>query len=243
VLLGAGVGITPMLAMLRHLVHEGLRAGGADHIRPAWLFQAARSAPERAFDAELKALVEQAGGRVRVIRFLEAADAPETCDRIGRIEVAALTEILPFNDYDFYLCGPPPFMQGLYDGLRGLNIADARIHAEAFGPASLRRRPDRVDAAPAAAPSTEPVPVTFARSNCDAAWKPGAGSLLELAEANGLQPEFSCRNGSCGTCRTRILEGAVAYANPPTASVGGDEALICCATPAAGAGAKLRLDL
>ena len=145
VLLAAGVGITPMLAMLRHLVHEGTSAGGTGHIRPIWFFQAARSVQERAFDTELADLVASAHGAVRLIRFLDTPETarPETYDRTGRIDIAALTEILPFNDYDFYLCGPPPFMQGLYDGLRGLNIADARIHAEAFGPASLHRRPDR----------------------------------------------------------------------------------------------------
>lgn len=246
VLLAGGVGITPMLAMLRHLVHEGTRAGGTGHIRPTWLFQAARSVQERAFDTELMGLVASTRGAARLIRFLGAPEtaSPETYDRAGRIDVAALTEILPFNDYDFYLCGPPPFMQGLYDGLRGLNIADARIHAEAFGPASLRRRPDPgSDGSPGAAPSTRPVPVTFAKSRCDAEWTPASGSLLDLAEAGGLQPEFSCRNGSCGTCRTRILEGEVAYASRPTASVGGDEALICCALPAGGQGARLRLEL
>ena len=85
--------------------------------------------------------------------------------------------------------------------------------------------------------------MTFAKSGRDAEWTPASGSLLELAEASGMQPEFSCRNGSCGTCRTRILEGEVAYANQPTASVGSDEALICCALPAAGQGARLRLEL
>ncbi len=243
VLLAAGVGITPMLAMLRHLVHEGTLSG---RIRPVWFFQAARSLQERAFDAELASLVAAAGGAVRLVRFLDAPDtaAPETYDRAGRINIAALCETLPFNDYDFYMCGPPPFMQALYDGLRGLNIADARIHAEAFGPASLRRTPDAArDSTPGATPSTQPVRVSFAKSGGDAEWTPDSGSLLDLAEASGLQPEFSCRNGSCGTCRTRILEGEVAYANQPTASVGSDEALICCAQPAAGQSTKLKLAL
>jgi uncharacterized protein len=246
VLLAAGVGVTPMLAMLRHLVHEGTRAGGPGRIRPAWFFQAARSAQERAFDGELAELVAAARGTVRLVRFLDAPDtaAPETYDRAGRIDMDALTEILPFNDYDFYLCGPAPFMQGLYDGLRSLNIADARIHAEAFGPSALRRRADADrNGIPTATPSTQPVTVTFAKSGFEAEWTPGSGSLLELAEDGGLQPEFSCRNGSCGTCRTRILEGEVAYANQPTAPLDSNEALICCALPASGPGAKLRLDL
>jgi ferredoxin len=90
------------------------------------------------------------------------------------------------------------------------------------------------------------VPVVFAASAKEARWTPGAGSLLDLAEARGLAPDFSCRGGSCGTCRTRIIEGAVAYATPPSASVGADEALICCAMPAdkaSGGGDRLILDL
>jgi hypothetical protein len=142
-------------------------------------------------------------------------------------------------------------MQSIYDGLRGLNVADARVHAEAFGPASLVRKvdADATDAVkPAARPAQVAVPVVFAKSGKEARWTPESGTLLELAEARGLAPEFSCRGGSCGTCRTRILEGAVAYPVAPAAEVAAGEALICCAVPAAvepGArvAARLQLDL
>jgi uncharacterized protein len=245
VLLAAGIGVTPMLAMLRHLVHEGRQAG---HIRPAWFFHSARSVSERAFDAELSALVEAGQSAIRLIRLLSDAKAaaPGDYDRIGRINMATLTASLPFNDYDFYLCGPASFMQEMYDGLRGFNIADARIHAEAFGPAALQRRPDHGEAAlPAASPATRPVTVAFARAGREAVWTPGSGTLLDFAEANGLSPEFSCRNGSCGTCRTRIIAGEVGYATPPAAQIGADECLICCAMPARTDDPenRLRLDL
>jgi uncharacterized protein len=245
VLLAAGIGVTPMLAMLRHLVYEGLRTR---RVRPAWFFYSARSRKERAFDAELSGLASAAWGAVHLVRLLSNIEgaAREDYDRAGRIDMDALTATLPFNDYDFYLCGPPPFMQGLYDGLRGLNIADARIHADAFGPASLRRQPDRGgETGPARVPATQPVPVTFVKSGREAAWTPGSGSLLGLAEASGLRPEFGCRSGSCGTCRTRIIEGAIAYTNTPSAAVATDEALICCTVPAEGDGqdVRLRLDL
>lgn len=246
VLIGAGVGITPMLAMLRHVVYEGLRTR---RVRPTVLVQAARSRGERGFDAEIAELVARADGKVRRVRTLDdvtdGAVAGVDYDATGRVDIALLQNVLGFDDHDFYLCGPPPFMQSLYDGLRDLNIADNRIHAEAFGPASMRRRVD-VAAAPAAAPSSVPVPVAFVASAKEARWSPGGGSLLDLAEARGLAPDFSCRGGSCGTCRTRIIEGAVAYATPPSASVGADEALICCAMPAdkaSGGGDRLILDL
>ena len=77
------------------------------------------------------------------------------------------------------------------------------------------------------------MPVLFSRSLKEARWQPDSGSLLELAEARGLSPEFSCRGGSCGTCKTKLLAGQVSYATPPTLQLAPDEVLICCCVPAA----------
>jgi uncharacterized protein len=246
VLIAAGVGVTPILAMLRHIVYEGLRTR---HVRPTTLFYAARLKAERAFDGELAELVKQADGAVRVVRVLNQTDdaaRQQDFDAQGRIDMGLLKQVLGFDDHDFYLCGPPPFMQSIYDGLRSLNVADARIHAEAFGPASLARRHDHAEDEPGALPATAPVPVAFATSGKEARWSPNIGNLLELAEARGLTPEFSCRGGSCGTCRTRIIEGAVAYPVKPSAKISEGEALICCAVPAdkaSGGGDHLILDM
>lgn len=255
VLLAAGVGITPMMAMLRDIVYEGMRTR---RMRPTWLFQAARTLGERAFGEELDYLEQVSGGAINVVRALSdprGAQANKDYDNEGRIDIALLRETLPFDDYDFYLCGPAAFMQSLYDGLRDLNIADERIHAEAFGPASMQRRraeqpakaagasasaaasagagaDSAANAAPARAAADQPTPVIFAKSAKEARWTPGSGSLLELAEARGLAPEFSCRAGSCGSCRTRIVEGVVSYANQPEFETAGNEALICCSVPA-----------
>jgi ferredoxin-NADP reductase/predicted pyridoxine 5'-phosphate oxidase superfamily flavin-nucleotide-binding protein len=231
VLIGAGIGITPMLAMARHIVYEGLRTRG---IRQTILIQAARSKAERPFDGEIAELVGAAKGALRLVRVLSApGDAGEGVDYdvAGRMDMAVLTRFLQFNDYDFYLCGPPAFTQALYDGLREYNIADERIHTEAFGPSSLKRSTD--SAAPELAPaSTKPVPVMFMDTLKEARWTPDSGTLLELAEARGLEPEFSCREGNCGTCRTRLLKGAVTYIKQPVAARAQDEVLICCAVPA-----------
>ncbi len=248
VLMAAGVGVTPMLSMLRHIVYEGLRTR---RVRPTVFFHAARTRAERAFDGEIAELVRRADGAVRLVRVLGPDDAGATegvdFDATGRIDAALLKRTLGFDDHDFYMCGPSGFMQSLYDALRDLNIADGRIHAEAFGPSGLVRRSDAGAAVgPVGTPSTKPVPVVFAASAKESRWQPGGGTLLELAEARGLSPDFSCRGGSCGTCRTRIVEGAVAYPVAPGASIGPDEALICCAVPAdaaAGGGDRLILDL
>ncbi|MER0043453.1 pyridoxamine 5'-phosphate oxidase family protein [Pseudomonas sp. MGal98] len=233
VLLAGGIGITPLLAMLRHVVYEGWRQ---QRIRPVTLFYAARSKAERAFDGELADLLAAAQGAIRLVRVLSDTSGAEPgvdYDTAGRIDMALLTRYLAFDDYAFYLCGPPAFTQGLYDGLRGYNIADGRIHAEGFGPASLVRRPDQpVVAAVPLPPATEPVAVLFTESLKEGRWTPGSGTLLELAEARGLEPQFSCREGSCGTCKTRLVKGAVSYLKEPSAPHGDDEVLICCAVPA-----------
>ena len=247
VLLSAGVGITPMLAMLRHVVYEGLRTR---RVRPTWFIHASRTKHERPFDAELAELAAQGHGGIEVVRVLsqpEDSAAPGSdYEQRGRIDAQLLKAALPFDDYDFYLCGPAAFTQGLYDQLRDLRIPDDRIHAEAFGPSALVRRPDpgMGSAAPAFAPAaTQAVHVVFAKSAKEARWTPGSGSLLELAEARGLTPEFSCRGGTCGTCRTEVLEGQVTYLSPPNAAVGPAEGLICCAVPAAGEDPDRRLVL
>ncbi|KXK67739.1 FAD-binding oxidoreductase [Pseudomonas monteilii] len=230
VLIGAGVGITPLLAMLR----EQLSKGQARRIH---LFHGARSLADLPFREELASLRQQAGGLLHVYRALsqpeEHALAGRDYEFAGRLGIEQVKAMLALDDYDFYLCGPGSFTQDLYEGLRGLHVPDARIHAEAFGPSTLRRHTDddqpTLQQPPAA---SEPVPVYFAASAKEARWAPGSGTLLELAEARGLSPEFSCRGGSCGTCKTRLVSGRVHYPNPPAEMPESGTALICCAIPA-----------
>ncbi|CAM4153202.1 pyridoxamine 5'-phosphate oxidase family protein [Bordetella tumulicola] len=233
VLIAGGVGITPLLAMLRHIVYEGLRK---QRTRPTTLVYASRSKQERAFDQELAELIAAGQGAVKLVRVLSdtrGAQDGVDYDASGRIDMPLLGRFLAFGDYEFYLCGPPPFTQAIYDGLRSYGIADERVHAEAFGPASLTRTRDHVATPPARlSPSIKPVSVAFMNSLKEARWMPDSGTLLELAEARGLEPEFSCREGSCGTCRTQLIKGTVTYIKEPVASVGKDEVLICCAVPA-----------
>ena len=237
VLLGGGIGITPMLAMLKHVVYEGLRQ---QKMRSTVVVQSARSKNDRAFERELEELEAAAGGAVRIVRILsDVSDAEEGADydAAGRVDVALLSRFMSIDAYDFYLCGPPPFMQSIYDGLRARDIPDHRIHAESFGPASMVRRGDGPTMAPTRrAPSSAPVHVVFTESLKEARWTPESGTLLELAEARGLSPDYSCRAGNCGTCRAKILAGAVTYTQEPTAAVADDEVLICCAVPAASEG-------
>ena len=234
VLVAAGVGITPMLTMLGHLV-----AGQQDGkpMRPVTLFYAAHSIDQRAFDSELAELCALAGNRLTLVRILAQSDGAHPgvdYDECGFIGPELFRRYLGFDRHDFYLCGPPPFMQAVYTGLRDLGVADNFIHAEAFGPASLTRTSD---APPPPKPQPLPAdgeePVLFDPSATQAIWRPGAGTLLELAESAGLKPEFGCRAGACGACKTRLRAGAVAYVRQTSAAHGPDEILICSAVPAA----------
>ncbi|WP_018998462.1 2Fe-2S iron-sulfur cluster-binding protein [Hirschia maritima] len=230
VMLAAGVGITPFISMLRHLTYEGKRTRGH---RPAWLFQAARKFEERAFDNEIEDMLAAAEGQFRLVRTLSETDDPQNGKKgiEARLSTDLLKAVLPFDDYDFYLCGPTSFMTSLYEELRDMNISDNRIFFEAFGPSSITRRPDNPKETPPKS-STTSVGVTFSKSKKSAVWKPESGTLLELAEENGLSPNHSCRMGSCGACKVKLLDGRVVYNSPPTHPVGEDEVLICCAEPA-----------
>lgn len=234
VLIGAGVGITPLLSMLRELVAQNLAQGSNHHIH---LFQSARSLQHLPFQQEIAALRQSCPDLLQVHRALsnpgEDAVPGRDHELVGRLDIALIKARLPLADYDFYLCGPGAFTQAIYDGLRALNIADQRIHAETFGPSTLQRQDDAQTPKTAQPPAaTSPVPVYFSASAKEARWKPGSGSLLELAESRGLSPDFSCRGGSCGICRTKVLSGQVHYFLPPAEMPEEGTALICCAVPA-----------
>lgn len=236
ILMAGGVGITPMISMARHVASEGLRTR---QLRPLKIFHSARTTEQRAFADAFRDLEIGSDGAIRYFSLIGNPAPGERegrdFDRAGRITAEFLQQVLPLNDYDFFLCGPQPFMQALYDMLRGLGVRDARILAEAFGPASLIRVPDAGASRFEPQPEAEQAIVTFARSGFEQRWDKTEGTLLELAEAHGLNPEFSCRGGSCGTCATKLKSGAVAYRTEPTAERAEDEVLICCAVPAKGA--------
>jgi uncharacterized protein len=234
VLIGAGVGITPLLSMARELVEQ---IGTQQRTQPVYLFQGGRTAQELPFQNELRQLTQRAAGLLHLQRALSAPEAGARqgldYEIAGRLSFKQIKAHLPLDDYDFYLCGPASFTQNIYDGLRTVNIPDARIHAEAFGPSTLRRQADESHPTRVQPPAASAaVPVYFAESAKEARWTAQNGSLLELAESCGLTPDFSCRGGSCGTCRTRLISGKVHYPNPPAEIPEDDMVLICCALPA-----------
>jgi ferredoxin-NADP reductase/phenylpropionate dioxygenase-like ring-hydroxylating dioxygenase large terminal subunit len=232
VLISGGVGITPMMAMAEQIVAEGKRTGS---FRPVHFIHGAQSGKHQAFRARLGELAgEHPGLKVHVSYSAAGSDdvLGVSHDSAGHIDIDLIKRILPFGDYEFYLCGPAGFMKSLYDGLTGMGVPVERIFYESFGPATVLKPEARSDAPMRPTPvNAAAVAVRFVRSDAGAEWSRDRGTLLELAESIGLAPNFGCRSGICGTCTTRILSGAVEYIEEPVAPRGQGEVLLCCSVP------------
>jgi len=231
ILLAGGVGITPMVSMARHVLIEGLRTRS---MRPTTFIGAARDHKQRAFFDEFKEISQNSQNQINAYWALSEIDKNlkpgKDFHHQGHLSKELLQAILPLDDYECYLCGPSGFMQSTYDLLRSLGVSDGRIHAEAFGPATLKR--GTIKEQNPTEPAAEHALVKFSDSKVEQAWSKEDGNLLEFAETHGFSPEFSCRSGQCGACKTQLLSGKVTYQTEPIAPVNDDEVLLCCAVPA-----------
>jgi ferredoxin-NADP reductase len=231
VLLSGGVGLTPMVAMLHALAHRSTR-------RTLFL-HACETGDVHALRDEVDGLTRQRPGLAAhyCYRAPSAEDrAANNFDSEGFISRELMQSLLCLDDYDFYLCGPPPFMQAMYQTLRGLGVAKDRIAYEFFGPATVldtEVKPKPVTPIASATPvsAVGAITVEFRKSGIVAEWDVAAQSLLSFAEDHGLKPEFSCRAGICGTCTSRIVSGEVSYFEDPLEDLAAGELLLCCSRP------------
>jgi MOSC domain-containing protein YiiM/ferredoxin-NADP reductase/ferredoxin len=227
VLVSAGVGATPVLAMLHALVRDGCRA-------PVWWVHGARDAAEQAFSGEVEALLAQLADAHRLVAF-SRPDAGDTgYDRTGRLDAVALSG-LPL-DADYYVCGPDAFMRAIGAALTARGVEPGRVRTEAFGAVAVHAGGivdggARAPHAPDGEPGTGPV-VTFVRSGVAVPFDDRYGSLLELAEACDVPVDFGCRNGVCHLCESGVLAGAFTYAPDPLEAPGEGRILMCCSHPA-----------
>jgi ferredoxin-NADP reductase len=226
VLLSAGVGATPVLAML-----ESLRIAGSE--RDVWWIHGARSRAEHAFAEEVRrhvAALPRARSHIRYSRPAPSDVRGRDYDAEGRVTLEVLHDVGVPLDADYYLCGPMGWMRDLAAGLRTWGVAPERIHTEIFGSEPLEGA-ERPPHPPPGSPGTGPE-VAFTASGLTVRWDPAFGSLLELAEACDVPVAWSCRTGVCHTCECGLVDGEVAYAPDPLEPPEEGRALICCSQPA-----------
>jgi ferredoxin len=156
-------------------------------------------------------------------------------DETGHITVDVLEKLGVAREADFYLCGPPPFMKTIRDGLAAWGVANDRVHSEVFGPGEsmtpgVAERSHSTPHPPAGPAGTGPR-ISFARSALNVFWDAKFSSLLEFAEACDVPVRWSCRTGVCHTCESGLISGRVVYQPEPLQAPAQGNLLICCAQP------------
>lgn len=239
VLVSAGVGVTPVLAML-YALHD------SQSTRDIWWLYGTRNGAEHAFAQETRSLLAtlpNARSRVWYSRPDPEDHIGTDYDELGHITPERIAATAAPIDSEFYLCGPTTFMTAITAGLETLGVPTARVHTEAFGAqdpvtpgiiAGAARPPH----APEGIPGTGPL-VSFVRTGLNVRWDKRYASILELAEACDVPVRWSCRTGVCHTCETALLEGTIGYAPEPLEPPAAGNLLVCCSQP----GSDLAVDL
>jgi MOSC domain-containing protein YiiM/ferredoxin-NADP reductase len=231
VLLSAGIGVTPVLAMLHALAAE-------TSTREIWWLYGTRNSREHPFAGETRGLLKALAHHHSHICY--SLPGPEDRQNVDfdtpeRLNTRVLRELdLPCNG-DFYICGPSTFMSDLTTGLAALGVALDRIHTEMFGAGPSRtpgiaaapRRPPHL---PAGLAGSGPL-VSFARTGLNVRWGPAFRSLLELAEACDVPVRWGCRTGVCHACETGLVAGKIGYRPDPVDAPADGNVLICCSRP------------
>jgi ferredoxin-NADP reductase/MOSC domain-containing protein YiiM/ferredoxin len=231
VLVSAGIGVTPVLAMLHDLAaHRSTR--------PVWWLHSTRDAGQRVFAAEIAELLTRLpNARVRYFSTAASAVAPAAPDTVaGRMSGRALTDLGIPASASVYLCGPEGFLAAMRVVFLELGIDAGHISSELFGtvapinPGIVGEH--AVPPHPPAGPIGTGPPVTFVRSGLAVRWSAGRdASLLGLAESCDIPTRWSCRSGVCHTCVTSVLAGSYRYTSEPLQDPGPDQVLLCCAEP------------
>jgi ferredoxin-NADP reductase/MOSC domain-containing protein YiiM len=232
VLLSAGIGATPVLAMLHALV-------AARSTRQVLWLHGARDREHHPFAAEARGLARAlTQGRSYVCYSRPGPDdrRGEDFDVTGHLSRSVFDEVRLPREADVYLCGPGYFMEAMKEALATLGVARERIHVEIFN-GSESMTPGVVGGATRAAHLPRDgagtgSQVSFARSGLAPRWDASAyRSILELAEACDVPVRWSCRTGVCHNCESGLISGAVAYEPDPLDPPADGNVLICCSRP------------
>jgi ferredoxin-NADP reductase len=221
VLVGAGIGVTPLVSMLEAALHGGRG-------REIYVIFGFRNGAEHPFKERLEKLAEQHANLHLHVSYSAPCptDVPhKDYAHCGRLAIERLREVLPSNNFKFYVCGPGPFMESLVPALWAWGVPESHVHFEAFGPASVCSavKPQR---------PTVTCDVRFERANRTTTWDGSFASLLDFGEAAGVALPSGCRAGSCGECMIAVRRGSVRTLKRPGIDVPAGYCLACISVPA-----------
>jgi ferredoxin-NADP reductase len=222
VLIGGGVGLTPVMSMLNAVV-----ASGGD--REVWFFYGVRNKAEHAMKNHLRAISAHSNVHLHTCYSKPDDDAVlgEDYDHSTRVGVELFKEVLPSNNYQFLICGPPPMMESLVADLQAWGVPKQDVLRESFGPASGRKAPIMT-----VNPDAQGPEVVFKHSGKTVHWDPAFDSLVKFAEANECDIPYACLAGNCGTCLTTIIKGEIDYqGNEPDFEAEQGTCLACSCVP------------
>jgi MOSC domain-containing protein YiiM/ferredoxin-NADP reductase/ferredoxin len=231
VLTSAGIGITPVLAMLKALV-------AARSSRRVWWIYGARNGAEHPFADDVRALLSElpdARSHIRYSRPNVVDRAGRDFDSVGHVDAELIAQLGIGNDSEFYLCGPATFLTDMKTGLAAAGFPAEQTYSEVFG-SGPALNPGIVTAArpaphePVGPRGSGPI-VSFARSGLNVPWNSRFTSLLEFAEACDVPTRWSCRAGVCHTCESGLISGEVSYEPVPLQPPRDGNMLTCCSLP------------
>ena len=227
-LISAGIGITPVLAMLHELVEQ-------HSARAVWWLHTTHDADTYVFAQEAGELIASLPSGQSHVFFTAGVEPLPSGVKAGRLNADAIMQLDVPDGAVAYLCGPPPFMHQVTAALTEAGVDPGNIHTERFG-ARDAINPGVVGApVPPAHQPPEPLgtgaAITFARTGLTVRWSDRYATLLELAEACDVPTQWSCRTGVCHTCVTAVLSGSTVYTVEPLERPGPDETLLCSCRP------------
>lgn len=222
VLIGAGVGVTPLVSMLQAAHHDRIKT-------PTHLFFGFRDGASHLFADEVRSIADVDP----LVTTHFAYSRPAEGDQLGvhyhsegRVTLDTLRSELPSSNFDFFLCGPSQMMQTLVPELLDWGVPEENLHFEAFGPASVNTKGGASLLEKALGSE-----IRFSPTGEPLAWKEECASLLELAEAAGVPVAAGCRAGNCGACRVRVVDGKVNSLRKAGVALEEGECLACISVP------------
>lgn len=215
VLIAMGIGITPMLAIVQSLVSQ----------QYPWQVQVVygRANGDAGFDTELQqSLSKLANSSLHLVSSQPKAEETlgQDYQQQGRITANFIDSVVSETQGLFYLCGNTNFMQNISQGLLSQGVDSNNIKTEYFKSQPMSAEQNQKPA----------VQVLFKNSDVRIQWQAQQGSLLDVAQQQGIDASYGCRYGACEACQVNILQGSVSYQDSDIKAAA-NKALLCCAIP------------